>query len=587
MPGAFAFIVAASLLLPGCGRKEVSPPASPPPIPTPPPSKFQLVCTSLQAEFNDLRKVTFEPDPAKRPLFLSERAPNLRDWALRALERGYALGGGTNNRWDSQMHAAFEAYVDYSRAGATDRHYAALTNAVLAAIAAGSHDPMLRYMQVRYGIGTTNRWEQHALDQLHAFLAVFGSQHHPVFKYTAGYRAVMAARETDGMCDLSGAMGLVTTALEDLARDTNAPIEEVLEPASWLLVEFNPIKGWPICLLTNVQPILERNWGARDAYCRWRGLAEIACAWDDRGGGYAQTVGEAAWEGSRQHLEHAQTALETAWQMNPSNAYTAYLMMRVELGQGRGRDRMEQWFRRAMTLATNYHDAVNLMAQYLEPRWYGSEKEALEFGRACVASTNWGGEVPLVLPNLHRSLAWEQQHGESPEYWRRPEVWEDVRSAYAKFFALNPEASYYHHHYARDAFSCGHYDVFLAQCKLLPRTNFYFFGGEAKFRGMLELAAYHQASGARKQAQALLRHGAAHQVAHWLRIDDDGFNRPRGALDKQIRQQFHVSPRGIPAEVVHPGGSEHVFVDEEIARALPARFRENGIGCIRHDLGLA
>ena len=497
-PGVFACLAAASLLLPGCGRKETAPPPSPPPNPTPPQSRFQLVATNLQAEFNDLRKVAFEPDPAKRPLVLSERAANRRDWALRALERGYALGGGTNNRWDSQVHAAFEAYADYSHGGDTEQHYAALTNAVWTALAAGSPEPMIRYMQVRYGVGTTNGWQEYALDQLHAFLAVFGSQHHPLFKYIAGYRAATTAHETDGMCDLSAAMGLVTAALQDLARDTNAPVEEVLDPAGLLLTGYGTIKGWPPFLLTNVQPILERNWGTREAYFRWRGLAEVASAWDARGYGAANTVSQAQWEGFRYHLEQAQTALTTAWQMDPSNAYTAFLMMRVEMGQGQGRDRMEQWFQRAMTLATNYHDAANLMAGYLEPRWYGSDKEALEFGRACVASTNWGGEVPLVLPNLHHSLARYHNSTESPDYWHRPEVWEDVRSAYAKFFALNPEASYYHHHYARDAFLCGQYDVFLAQCKLLPATNFYFFGGEAGLRGMLQLAAYHLGPGAGK-----------------------------------------------------------------------------------------
>jgi hypothetical protein len=149
---------------------------------------------------------------------------------------------------------------------------------------------------------------------------------------------------------------------------------------------------------------------------------------------------------------------------------------------------MEQWFERAMALDTNYYDAAKLMSFYLEPRWHGSDEQALEFGRKCVTSTNWGGRVPLVLPELHRSLARYHKLTDSPDYWQRAEVWDDVRPAYERFFQLNPEGFGYRHDYARDAFLCGHYSEFLAQTKLFPWTNFNFFGGEGRFREMLARA---------------------------------------------------------------------------------------------------
>ena len=176
--------------------------------------------------------------------------------------------------------------------------------------------------------------------------------------------------------------------------------------------------------------------------------------------------------------------------MNSNIAQTAYLMMRLELGQGRGRGTMETWFKRAMALETNYYDAAVLMAFYLEPRWHGSDEETLEFGRACVASTNWGGNVPLVLADTHRSLAGYYKKADSAEYWQRPEVWKDVGSSYDKFFRLNPDATGWRHNYARDAYLCGHYVEFLQQMKLFAAgTNFVFFGGEQKFREMLAKAS--------------------------------------------------------------------------------------------------
>src|SRR4051812_6842202 len=186
----------------------------------------------------------------------------------------------------------------------------------------------------------------------------------------------------------------------------------------------------------------------------------------ERGSGWASSVSDKGWEGFVDHLKKADEFLTKAWQMNPNNAHTAYLMMQVELGQGQGRSRMELWFNRAMSLETNYYDAVKLMSFYLEPRWYGSEIKTLAFARSCVASEKWGGQVPLILANLHHSLARYSQMSNSPAYWHEPEVWRDVKSSYEKFFALNPDSAGWRHDYAKDAFDCGQNAVFLEQTKL-------------------------------------------------------------------------------------------------------------------------
>ncbi len=69
-------------------------------------------------------------------------------------------------------------------------------------------------------------------------------------------------------------------------------------------------------------------------------------------------------------------------------------MMSVELGQGMGRPRAEMWFERVMALDPNNYEACVAMSNYLEPRWYGSDEEALKFARKCVVSKRWGGGFP-------------------------------------------------------------------------------------------------------------------------------------------------------------------------------------------------
>jgi hypothetical protein len=164
-------------------------------------------------------------------------------------------------------------------------------------------------------------------------------------------------------------------------------------------------------------------------------------------------------------------------------------MMRVELGQGRSKTRLNTWFNRAMDLAPDYYDAASLKGYYLEPRWHGSEREALAFGRSCVDSKIWGGRVPLVLHFLHVSLSRYYQLSNSPAYWHRPHVWPDEKSSFEKYFTNCPDDVSYRHDYAKAAYDCGQYRVFLEQAKLFSTgTNYTFFGGLDNFQAMIQKA---------------------------------------------------------------------------------------------------
>jgi hypothetical protein len=482
-----AFIlVAFSVLLSSCGKNRDEETASPAPQPSTRPS---VAHTKLQSQMDGFGGLPYEHDPARRPLVLSERITNARDWLLSILRKGYAETARTNAQWDAAADLALQAYANYSRVSADAHNFSALTNAIVSVIAKGCNDPMVQNMQLRYGLSESNRTQQEfAIASMDVFRAMILSHQHPLLKFMAGLRAVDAARDAEPKSDRSRPIGQVTAALEDLARDTNAPASEVFDPA-FMWVEHSTAKGWSDYVMSDLQGIIEQTWGQDERFFRLRGLTEIDRAWSARGGGYANTVTDQGWEQFKTHLNQAALSLEKSWSLNPSNAYTAYLMMKVELGQGQGRARMEKWFNRAMDLAPNYYDAVDLMEFYLQPRWYGSDEIALEFARSCVSSTNWGGQVPLVLANLHRSLADYHELKDSPRYWQKPGVWEDVRSSYDKFFQLNPNDYGYRHNYARDAYSCGHYEEFLAQAKSFPWTNFQFFGGEAHFHEMIRRAS--------------------------------------------------------------------------------------------------
>jgi hypothetical protein len=437
--------------------------------------------------------MAIESDPAKRPLVLSRPAPNARTWVVQALQQGYRDTARTNAAWDRGAQAAFEAFADYNEVSSTN--WPRLKAALAALQSSPCDDPMVQYMRARYREGLQSQAETAAgFARIHG--AMVRSQYHPLFKFVAGMRAVESARDADSKSDRNAAVERTTVDLQDAARDTNAPVAEVFEAAaSWL--QHNSSKAWTDWVTRRVEGLLQRGWGDTAQWCRFEGIAELQRAWGERGHGWAATVTDTAWEGFREHMENADRFLSKAWEMKSDDAWTAYLMMRVELGQGRGRERMELWFDRAMSLNPAYYDAAKLMSSYLEPRWYGSETETLEFARSCVASDKWRGQVPLVLVELHRSLARYAQLGNSPVYWHRPEVWQDIKNAYDKFFALNADSAGWRHDYAKDAYDCGQYAVFLEQTKLFAYgTNYAFFGGQEKFQEMLRTATAAASSGA-------------------------------------------------------------------------------------------
>ncbi len=291
-----------ALLFNACGHKAGEPAASREPVTSQPPSPSG---SRIQAELTRIKLLPHEHDVTRRPVFPSRRAPDRREWVFQTLQDGYVATCRTNAAWDAVLKKTFAAFADYSRRENSLSNYAALTNAIVAASARGCNDPMLQYMRARYGLEhPTADAEQTALDYLAADRAMWTSRYHPQFKFFAGWRAAAAAREAEPSSDRTALLEQTTLALEDLARDTNAPAGEVLESAEqWINYDQN--SG----ATENLQPLLEKYWSKEPAFFRIMGQAEITRAWEARGGGYADTVSDKGWQSLGTHLNMAEAYL--------------------------------------------------------------------------------------------------------------------------------------------------------------------------------------------------------------------------------------------------------------------------------------
>jgi hypothetical protein len=444
---------------------------------------------STEAKLDSTAEPILEPNAAKRPLILSQPVPTAREWYIQVLTDGYHKTGRTNANWDAHVIKAFEAFADTTynpTAYLPAQNMSSLCDAVKAATGAGCDDPLIEYLRLQCKMEIRPGDKKPEILKVHS--RMLRSQYHPCFKYRAARDAAITGFDLARGTYDTQLVSWAAVCMEDFARDTNAPVNDAMNTAiEWigLLTQ----KEWHQEVGSDLESIIMRNLGETELGLVFRGRMELCRAWDERGQESAAKVTDAGWKGFAEHTKAAEGLLTKAWQMNSNRAQTAFYLMRVELAQGKGRARMDQWFKQAMALDPKYYEAAKLMAYYLEPRWYGSESAALAFARTCVTSTNWGGRVPLVLEATHRSLAASYALSNSPSYWQRPQVWNDVKASYEKFFKLNPSVVSERHMYACHAYYCGQYETFLKQAQLFSEgTNQAFFGGPEKFQEMLQKA---------------------------------------------------------------------------------------------------
>ena len=276
--------------------------------------------------------------------------------------------------------------------------------------------------------------------------------------------------------------------LNEALHDRMMPPREAGEACQqmWATCDMNRTSRGEIERL--VLPTLKELWSDHGFAHLLQGQEYIKKGWDARGGGYSDTVTEQGWKGFKTNFDLAEQELRKAWSLETNDTAIPIAMITICMGQNYSRNEMEHWFKRAMEIDPACYRAVQDKAFFLEPKWHGSAEEMLEFGRECARSTRWKGNVPLILVDCHESLCRYLDKDQQPQYWLNPAVWMDLRASYERFFELNPTDISYRHNYARAAYKCGQYQVFLDQVKRFDGTNFNYFGGPEKFADMLRIA---------------------------------------------------------------------------------------------------
>ena len=126
----------------------------------------------------------------------------------------------------------------------------------------------------------------------------------------------------------------------------------------------------------------------------------------------------------------------------------------------------EKWFRRAMDASPYNYDAGLDMMSALHPRWTGNPTGPfLEFGRQALATRSWITRLPLLLRDVHKTLA--QQSANPVAYWKQPEVWADLKTLYQGWTAYSPKDRFERTYYAVFAFRAEDWATAHAQMEIL------------------------------------------------------------------------------------------------------------------------
>jgi thiol-disulfide isomerase/thioredoxin len=443
--------------------------------------------------------------PEVPPIVSADKAKQARfEWNFKTLVTSYETAGYAKRKWNEP---ARRALIEYARARAdvfaTNEPWALIvaTNCK-SALEAGCKDPLIACLHIRLDMDSTNSMQAFTQAFCEAVPELQASSYPSIRKFYAWFWLGDQAMHTYNWAsnfppDIQrlGVWEEIGQNLLTALDDKTMPAEEAYEASSCAL------GYWPSARKTYEQryEMIEQglfaNWPNSAQTWLMKGKAHIELAWYARGGGFADKVTPEGWIGFSNHLQIAEQALEKAWKLDPHDPRVPTSMLRVEEGQGRGRDRMELWFKRAMELAPANYDACRAKLHYLDPSWYGSEQDLLAFGWDCAESGVWRGKVPLILLDAHEAIRMavqrSDQNKETVDYWKQPEVWPDIQEAFEKFFQLNPEETGWYHNYAWYAWHCGQWQALNRLIPKLGPINYAYFGGKAEFDKMVRQAREH------------------------------------------------------------------------------------------------
>ena len=209
----------------------------------------------------------------------------------------------------------------------------------------------------------------------------------------------------------------------------------LLEENSQLIYSaaFNRVLAWSgskLMAFERVYPAVEKAFAKSTLSGYLKGAFYNSYAWDARGTDNVEKIPADDWVKIQDRLRVAHAALETAYELDPSDPLPPAVMVSVSSTVDQPNEEMETWFRRAMAADPGNVKACQMKLNYLLPRWGGSHEEMLKFGLECATNNpDYSTGVPFMLMEVHLAIA-KDEGDDTDTYFSDREVWDELKELY-------------------------------------------------------------------------------------------------------------------------------------------------------------
>jgi hypothetical protein len=365
---------------------------------------FRYFEGSSASNFAENDELKGAPIPSGADAYIwSNLSADERSFYQRMQVDAYRSGGLRDSKWDLEAVRYLEAYSDYatSTLGAPD--FDQLAEHGDAVIELGCKDPLVLYLYA------TILLQQDRLVEASEILRKASGQ-----LDTYGYSPLLqwaSVERFTNVLQLRGLKGRANHAQRrtlDLAVETVAGNSVRAEEQRFLYLFMDDVLGsksidWLQSFVDQISAIPEADPWLVNLLA---GRLHRKLAWQERGGGYADTVPDEGWRGWKEHLEKARKHFSSAYELNPSFPEPASQMIGVAMGGGGlPGEGPRFWFDRTVAAQFDYLPAYEDLLWALRPRWGGSHLEMLEFATECLDSNRFDTRIPQYMLTTVQSVS--------------------------------------------------------------------------------------------------------------------------------------------------------------------------------------
>ncbi len=381
---------------------------------------FGSACKPSHEDAKKIKRVEPQlnvPVPEARAKSADERL----DWNMETSVDAYDKVGDKNPKWNTFAHDALKLFAQVRSYGSDIEGYPGVARTCAnRALELGCNDPLIKYLNARLGDWSKSSVEEYVKVFTAAADAMESSPYPPVRKFYAATRAYNSFQHMKKVPpEAYNYLKLSSRHLQEMLSDRHTPAPEADDACG----EFLSINKWGDMKerYDEMEALLEKNWSNHAFTYLMEGQFYVDWAWRGRSGKYAKDVTEEQWKMFFDRLGLAEQRLRKGMEIDPKEGRIPSLMIKVVSGENKGLPEMKEWWAKAMEANPNNYEACDQLLYFLMPRWFGSRKAMIAFGRECWSSDKFGGTVPLILADAHDTYN-RYDGAKDGSYWKEPDV---------------------------------------------------------------------------------------------------------------------------------------------------------------------